>query len=236
MSCESRDKTYDVMHHSQSYRKTVQNLLLLCRFVSGGLFRNLRNRDSRGLPMGSEKKKHKLQLVLESGQLQAPLGSDGGVSTDAGSVMEPQRKFAGERVQRRRGGAMGGMPGGAGGGVGAVVLGPVERARRGSVEVGSDWDSDGECFSSVRDGGAGDCEEGGERGEGGDGGGRAAAGADGVFEHGVDVRGGVQCHASERAAVESLRVCGAYNGHFLRLRRIHLLYTRLDQRVQLVLN
>lgn len=95
---------------------------------------------------------------------------------------------------------MGGLPGRAGGGVVAVVLGPVERAGSGTgraMEMGANWDSNGECFSGVCDGGAGDCKESSERGEGGDSGEWSAVGAVGMFEHCVDVHCGVQCDEAE---------------------------------------
>lgn len=98
--------------------------------------------------------------------------------------------------------------------------------------MGADWDSDGECFSGVCDGGAGDGEESCENGEGGDGSEWGAVGAVGVFEHGVDVHCRVQRDEAERAALESLRVCGPHDGHFLRIRRIDLLDTRLDPGIQ----
>lgn len=127
---------------------------------------------------------------------------------------------------------MGGLSCGAGGGVGAVVLSQAECARSGAVEMGADWDSDSECFGGVCDGSACDGEESGENGEGGDGGEWAAAGAVGLFEHGVDFRRGVQCDEAERRAMESVRVFSPHDVHFLWIWRLDLLCTRLGQGTQ----
>lgn len=89
---------------------------------------------------------------------------------------------------------MGGLSGGASGSVGTVVLGQVEWAWSGAVEMGAVWDSDSKCFSSLCDGGSGDSEESGANGEGGDGGKWAAARTIGLFEYSVNFCCGVQCN------------------------------------------